>query len=81
MLLDEEAVLGQGLPRAWRGWRCPGADAQPSAAGAAREQARVSTTDAEASVMTMGEEGFRPADNPPCATDTQGQAITPSPTT
>ena len=43
---------------------------------AAKEQARVSTTDPEARVMKMGDGGFRPAYNVQLATDTQAQLIT-----
>jgi transposase len=41
-----------------------------------RTEARVSTTDAEARVMKMGDGGFRPAYNVQFATDTQTQVIT-----
>jgi transposase len=43
--------------------------------GKKREEARVSTTDAEASVMKMGDGGFRPAYNAQFATDTETQVI------
>lgn len=39
------------------------------------EEARASTTDAEATVMKMGDGGFRPAYNAQYATDTQSQVI------
>jgi len=39
------------------------------------EDARVSTTDAEATVMKMGDGGFRPAYNAQYATDTESQVI------
>ena len=41
-----------------------------------KDKARVSTTDAEARVMKMGDGGFRPAFNVQLATDTQTQIIT-----
>jgi transposase len=41
-----------------------------------REQARCSTTDADATVMKMGDGGFRPAYNFQFATDTGSQVIT-----
>ena len=41
-----------------------------------KEQARASTTDAEARVMKMGDGGFRPAYNVQLATDTATQIIT-----
>lgn len=41
----------------------------------AKEQARVSTTDAEARVMKMGDGGFRPAYNVQLATDTASRVI------
>ena len=41
-----------------------------------KDQARVSTTDADARVMKMGDGGFRPAFNVQLATDTQTQIIT-----
>lgn len=41
-----------------------------------REQARASTTDADARVMKMGDGGFRPAFNVQFATDTASQVIT-----
>ncbi len=41
-----------------------------------REKTRVSTTDAEATVMKMGDGGFRPAYNVQLATDTATQIIT-----
>ena len=40
-----------------------------------KEQARVSTTDAEARVMKMGDGGFRPAYNVQLATDTESRVI------
>jgi transposase len=43
--------------------------------GKKREEARVSTTDAEATVMKMGDGGFRPAYNAQFATDTETQVI------
>jgi transposase len=43
--------------------------------GKARESARVSTTDAEATVMKMGDGGYRPAYNAQFATDTDAQVI------
>ena len=42
---------------------------------AEKEQARVSTTDAQARVMKMGDGGFRPAFNVQLATDTESRAI------
>lgn len=39
------------------------------------EEARASTTDAEATVMKMGDGGFRPAYNAQYATDTESQVI------
>ena len=41
-----------------------------------KDKARVSTTDAEARVMKMGDGGYRPAFNVQLATDTQTQIIT-----
>lgn len=41
-----------------------------------RDKARVSTTDADARVMKMGDGGYRPAFNVQLATDTQTQIIT-----
>ena len=43
--------------------------------GKPREQARASTTDAEATVMKMGDGGFRPAYNGQYATDTASQVV------
>jgi transposase len=43
--------------------------------GKKREEARVSTTDAEATVMKMGDGGFRPAYNAQFATATETQVI------
>jgi transposase len=43
--------------------------------GKPRERARASTTDAEASVMKMGDGGFRPAYNGQFATDTASQVV------
>jgi transposase len=43
--------------------------------GKQAEEARASTTDAEATVMKMGDGGFRPADNAQYATDTESQVI------
>jgi transposase len=43
--------------------------------GKPRAQARASTTDAEATVMKMGDGGFRPAYNAQYATDTASQVI------
>jgi transposase len=43
--------------------------------GKKREEARVCTTDAEATVMKMGDGGFRPAYNAQFATDTETQVI------
>ena len=43
--------------------------------GKPREQARASTTDAEATVMKMGDGGFRPAYNGQFATDTGSQVV------
>jgi transposase len=43
--------------------------------GKQREAARVSTTDAEATVMKMGDGGFRPAYNAQFSTDTEAQVI------
>jgi transposase len=43
--------------------------------GKKRTEARVSTTDAEATVMKMGDGGFRPAYNAQFATDTETQVI------
>jgi transposase len=47
----------------------------PKAGAAAKEQARVSTTDPEARVMKMGDGGYRPAYNLQFATATAGRAI------
>jgi transposase len=43
--------------------------------GKKAEEARASTTDAEATVMKMGDAGFRPAYNAQYATDTESQVI------
>jgi transposase len=43
--------------------------------GKSRAQARASTTDAEATVMKMGDGGFRPAYNGQFATDTASQVV------
>lgn len=43
--------------------------------GKKAEEARASTTDPEATVMKMGDGGFRPAYNPQLATDTDSQVI------
>jgi transposase len=43
--------------------------------GGKAEEARASTTDADASVMKMGDGGFRPAYNVQFATDCEGQVI------
>lgn len=43
--------------------------------GKKAEEARASTTDAEATVMKMGDGGFRPAYNAQYATDTESQVI------
>jgi transposase len=43
--------------------------------GKKTEEARASTTDAEATVMKMGDGGFRPAYNAQYATDTESQVI------
>lgn len=43
--------------------------------GQPRERARVSTTDAEATVMKMADGGYRPACNGPFASDTQAQVV------
>ena len=43
--------------------------------GKSREQARVSTTDAEASVMKMADGGYRPAYNGQFASDTEAQVV------
>ncbi len=43
--------------------------------GKKADEARASTTDAEATVMKMGDGGFRPAYNAQLATDTQSQVI------
>ena len=54
--------------------RLPELEARKKAGG--REQARCSTTDADATVMKMGDGGFRPAYNVQFATDTGSQVIT-----
>lgn len=43
--------------------------------GKSPDEARASTTDAEATVMKMGDGGFRPAYNAQFATDTASQVI------
>ena len=48
---------------------------QAKAAADKKEKVRVSTTDAEVSVMKMGDGGFRPAANVELATDTASQII------
>ena len=53
--------------------RIPEAEAKKDAA--AKEKARVSTTDPEATVMKMGDGGFRPAHNAQFATDTGSHVI------
>jgi len=49
---------------------------QAKAAADKKEKVRVSTTDAEVTVMKMGDGGFRPAANVELATDTGSQIIT-----
>jgi transposase len=51
-------------------------DAEAKKKNDEKEKARVSTTDPEATVMKMGDGGFRPAFNVQFATDTKTQVIT-----
>lgn len=53
--------------------RIPDAEAKKKKAD--KDKARVSTTDPEATVMKMGDGGFRPAYNAQYATDTESQVI------
>lgn len=55
--------------------RLPEIEAIKRRQGKKVEEARVSMTDAEATVMKMGDGGFRPAYNPQLATDTDSLAI------
>src|SRR5436305_4689063 len=50
-------------------------EAEAKKPAAAKDQARVSTTDAEARVMKMGDGGFRPAYNAQFAVDTETQIV------
>lgn len=55
--------------------RMPAMEAVKQVNGKAPDTARVSTTDPEATVMKMGDGGFRPAFNVQFATDTQSQVV------
>ena len=55
--------------------RLPELEAIKQKQGKKAEEARASTTDAEATVMKMGDGGFRPAYNAQYATDTDSQVI------
>jgi len=64
-----EACIGAALAR------LPEVAAAKRRNGGKAEDARASTTDADASVMKMGDGGFRPAYNVQFATDCEGQVI------
>jgi len=66
---EREQRIAQALAR------LPQLEKIKQANGHPPEQARVSTTDAQASVMKMADGGFRPAYNAQLATDTQTQVI------
>lgn len=66
---EREARIQQALDR------LPELAAIKQRRGKEAVEARASTTDAEASVMKMGDGGFRPAYNVQYATDTQSQVI------
>lgn len=66
---DREKRIKQALAR------LPQVEQVKKANGQSIDQARVSTTDAQASVMKMADGGFRPAYNAQLATDTQTQVI------
>ncbi len=55
--------------------RLPALEKLKEKQGKKAEEARASTTDAEATVMKMGDGGFRPAYNAQYATDTESQVI------
>lgn len=64
-----EACIGEALAR------LPEVAAAKRRHGGKAEDARASTTDADARVMKMGDGGFRPAYNVQLATDCEGQVI------
>ncbi len=66
---EREACIGEALAR------LPEVAAAKRRNGGKAEDARASTTDADASVMKMGDGGFRPAYNVQFATDCEGQVI------
>ena len=66
---ERQARLEQALRR------LPEVQAIKERQGKAAQPARVSTTDAEATVMKMGDGGFRPAYNPQLATDADSLVI------
>jgi transposase len=66
---EREACIGEALAR------LPEVAAAKRRNGGRAEDARASTTDADASVMKMGDGGFRPAYNVPFATECEGQVI------
>jgi transposase len=66
---EREACIGEALAR------LPEVAATKRRNGGQAEDARASTTDADASVMKMGDGGFRPAYNVQFATECEGQVI------
>ena len=66
---ERQARLEQALRR------LPEVQAIKERQGKAAQPARVSTTDAEATVMKMGDGGFRPAYNPQLATDADSRRV------
>lgn len=66
---EREACIGEALAR------LPEVAAAKRRNGGKAEEARASTTDADARVMKMGDGGFRPAYNVQFATDCAGQVI------
>lgn len=66
---EREKRIAQALSR------LPQIEQVKKANGQSEDKARVSTTDAEASVMKMADGGYRPAYNAQLATDTQTQVI------
>src|SRR5690606_7891629 len=66
---EREARVAEALAR------LPELEAIKRRQGKAADQARASTTDAEATVMKMGDGGFRPAYNPQLASDVDSLVI------
>ena len=66
---EREACIGEALAR------LPEVAAAKRRSSGKAQEARASTTDAEASVMKMGDGGFRPAYNVQFATDCESQVI------